>query len=197
MNRLKFMGIIAIVGLLFMPAAVISAPAGPPGGLAVQIINTTPVMVSGEVALTNTVEDPLPVEGSLQVWQDLIPVHSSHSVFNFGGNFETVYTVPEGRRLVIEYLTFRTLLPPNENATVKVSTILNGEEADHWMGITEGTPYNTPVSTVADPSMNFLSKSVKLYADPCTDVVFYFYNYSNIGYPFIDFSISGYLESIN
>jgi len=65
MNRLKFMGIIAIVGLLFMPAAVISAPAGPPGGLAVQIINTTPVMVSGEVALTNTVEDPLPVEGSL------------------------------------------------------------------------------------------------------------------------------------
>lgn len=147
------------------------------------------------MTLNNGVDNPLPVEGLLQVWQDQIPVHKSFTCNSSCGNFQTVYTVPSGRRMVIEYLTFRTLLGLNEHATISVETTLNGEEARHWLGVTDATPWNSPGG--GELSMNFLSKSVKLYADPGTDVVFHYYSYAGIGYPFVDFSISGYLESIN
>jgi len=49
MKRLTILGIIACVGLVFAPAAVIGGPAGPPGGLDVNVVNPVPLPVTGAV----------------------------------------------------------------------------------------------------------------------------------------------------
>jgi hypothetical protein len=54
MKRLRILGIIACVGLLFAPAAVIGDPAGPPGGLDVNVVNPLPLPVGGDVNVANT-----------------------------------------------------------------------------------------------------------------------------------------------
>jgi hypothetical protein len=52
MKRLTILIIIAGLGLLFVPAAVLGAPEGPPNGLNVNIVNPLPVPVSGDVNAT-------------------------------------------------------------------------------------------------------------------------------------------------
>lgn len=56
MKRLTILGIIACVGLLFAPAAVIGDPAGPPGGLDVNVVNPVPLPVTGTIDATVTGE---------------------------------------------------------------------------------------------------------------------------------------------
>ena len=52
MKRLTILGIIACIGLLFAPAAVLGA--GPPGGLDVKIVDPLPLPVTGDVNATVT-----------------------------------------------------------------------------------------------------------------------------------------------
>jgi len=54
MKRLTILGIIACVGLLFAPAAVLGA--GPPGGLEVKVVDPLPLPVTGDVNATVTGE---------------------------------------------------------------------------------------------------------------------------------------------
>lgn len=81
MKKIKFASpLFLVLHLCCVP--VLTAAEGPPDGLRVNIVNTSPVVVSGEVVstiagevtLNNGVDNPLPVEGLLQVWQDQIPV---------------------------------------------------------------------------------------------------------------------------
>ena len=54
MKRLTILGIIACLGLLVSSATVISGPAGPPGGLDVNVVNPLPLPVGGDVNVANT-----------------------------------------------------------------------------------------------------------------------------------------------
>ena len=92
MKKLTILGVIVCVGLLFVPAIVISAPAGPPEGLDVQIVGQ-PVEVTGDVnvanepnvIIKNDTTNPVPVS----VQPDGFHVHVS-SVYRFAG-----YTVAQ------------------------------------------------------------------------------------------------------
>lgn len=63
MKRLTILGVVAFVGLIVVPATVIGDPAGPPGGLDVQIVNPLPLPVTGDVNIVNP--HPLPVTGNV------------------------------------------------------------------------------------------------------------------------------------
>ena len=54
MKRLTILGIIFCAGLFFVPAAVLGDPAGPPGGLDVNVVSPNPLPVSGNVNATVT-----------------------------------------------------------------------------------------------------------------------------------------------
>lgn len=62
MKKLLISGIIGCLVMLIAPAAVIGAPAGPPGGLDVTIVNPLPVPVTGNVNAT--------IQGDVEVIND-------------------------------------------------------------------------------------------------------------------------------
>jgi len=108
MKRLTILAIIACLGLLFAPAAVIGDPAGPPSGLDVKIVNPIPLPVTGEVDATvtgnvnvtntpnvNVVNDeahPIPVTVTPQNGGELVIIREG-------------YMVPEGKMLKIVDMT--------------------------------------------------------------------------------------------
>jgi len=92
MKRLTILGIIVCVGLLFAPAAVIGAPAGPPGGLDVNVVTAIePVYAYAGAFLDRSCP------------------------FN-----EEVYTVPDGKFLIIEDASGRINSYSTPNAILPV-----------------------------------------------------------------------------
>ncbi len=71
MKRLTILGIIACVGLLFAPAAVIGA--GPPGGVDVKVTNT-PLPVTGDLNATVTGSVNVQNTPNVFVTNDAVPV---------------------------------------------------------------------------------------------------------------------------
>lgn len=53
MQRLKLLGIMACIGLLASPATAGTNEPGPPGGLAVNVVNPVPLPVTGDLTVTN------------------------------------------------------------------------------------------------------------------------------------------------
>jgi hypothetical protein len=96
MKRLAILGIIASLSLLFAPASVVGDPGGPPGGMDVNVVNTDPLPVTGDVnatviggvdvkntpnvTVTNNSENPVPVT----VKNDALTVEISNA-FGFIG----------------------------------------------------------------------------------------------------------------
>jgi hypothetical protein len=74
MQRITFLGVLLILAVLVSPTLVGSAPAGPPGGLDVNVVTAIEPVASGDDVLLNV---------------------------NCAGG-ETIYTVPDDKLLIIE-----------------------------------------------------------------------------------------------
>lgn len=169
MKRLTILGIIACAGLLVGSASVIGGPAGPPGGLEVNVINPVPLPVtvsgdvtgtiSGEVEVTN---DPLKVELDATHPREFInvPAQGAHA----GDEIEhvTLYVVPNDKIYVLE--TISLMLQISEPAKPRrtdvnqlyiplnyVSTFTNplGDDVSEYVGCEQVRAYFGPGSTVA------------------------------------------------
>ena len=108
MKRLTILGIIACLGLLVGSAAVIGKPAGPPGGLDVNVVSPDPLPVTGEVDanVTGDTANPVPVRIVSSIPKQ--PVILSESDTFSEGNVEVrveMFTVPAGKCLIVEYVT--------------------------------------------------------------------------------------------
>lgn len=156
MKRLTILGIIACVGLLFAPAAVIGDPAGPPGELDVNVVNEPTVKAKQEGNWSVTVETPI-LEA---VQARSVITHISPAVF--------VYEVPEGTRLVIEYVSFSMLSSqPLVVLQASITTIVEGNIVDHFINVPPIVNYGTTPDEYAKCGGGQVTK---IYADPGTEV---------------------------
>jgi len=112
----------------------------------------------------------------------------------------TIYTVPAGKRLVIEYASMHVCVLPGQAATLSIATIVDSQSAFHHLN---GTPPAAGPGTVAigcNPGVASsevaVGQQVKIYADGGTGVVATGSRNSTVGSASFQFTISGYLVSV-
>jgi hypothetical protein len=200
----------------------LAAGAGPEAGINVNVVNTpaNPVPVTGSVSVTgavtgtvtgtvgltpgtsvlidNTVGDPVRVRNVNDAIQ---PVQASSSCLTTAlGCLPTIYTVPAGKRLVIEYASMDLCVLPGQSATLSIATTVGGQAAFHYLN---GTPPAAAPGTISigcnspTPSSEVATgQQVKIYADAGTGVVVTGSRNSTVGSASFHFSISGYLVDV-
>ena len=125
MKELTILGITAFAALLFAPAAVISAPAGPPEGLDVNIVNPLPVPVTvdgqatitGDVNVVNTPDVNVTNTPTVTLQDDRVRVQGQANDSYLPGDpyWAAEYgPVETGKTLVVEYLNVSSTLKTAE-----------------------------------------------------------------------------------
>jgi len=179
---------------------------GPPT-VDVNIVNEGPIATTVEggtvsASVTGTVDvGNLPivqkVEGTVQVGNlpVLEPVNavvgghiqSTTEEGELFSDFETIYTVPGDRFLVIEYASARMGFGDRgEKVSWRILTRAGGNPASHYIGVVDNLD-----SDYGEDRKS--GKVVKLYADPGTDVTVHAHRAGGSGSIPITFSISGHL----
>ncbi len=135
----------------------------PPKGLNVNVLDT-PLAVEGEVSVTNL---PLPVEDVDQPARQAVSA-SQFIAFPSGlaaAEEEVLYSVPEGKRLVIEYISARVNTGGADNKRFVILLDL-------------GAGFNTatfitppPIPSSIGTNVHVFSEAVKLYSAMGADIV--------------------------
>jgi hypothetical protein len=215
------------VGAAVLLLVSVSAFAAPPDvkpspDTPVSVTNTTasPVPVTGSVSVTgsvtgtvtgtvglapgtsvmidSTVGDPVRVRNVNDAIQ---PVHASTSCLATTiGCLPTIYTVPAGKRLVIEYASMSVCILPGQSATLGVTTTTGGKTVTHFLN---GTPPAVGPGTFAIGCNGALPSSsvatgqqVKIYADAGSSVFLEADRSNTVGNAGFSISISGYLVDV-
>jgi hypothetical protein len=210
---------LAVLGTLGVPNFAVAA--GPDAGLNVNVVNTSahPVPVTGTVTVNgsvtgsvtgtvglapgtsvmidSTVGDPVRVRNVNDAIQ---PVQVSTTCLTSTlGCLPTIYNVPVGKRLVIEYASLGVCILPGQSATLNIATTTGGQSANHYLN---GTPAAAGPGTAAigcnSGASSFVAtgQQVKIYADAGTGVVVTGERNSTVGSANFHFSISGYLVDV-
>ena len=108
------------------------------------------------------------------------------------GCFLTIYTVPAGKRLVIEYASMEANIPEGQITQLRVTTVAGGVPSGHRL------PLSAPSVTFGSGGGHLTSvgQQVRLYADPGTSVVVVSLRTSNVGTATFRFTISGHLVDV-
>lgn len=211
---------LAVLGTLGVPNFAVAA--GPDAGVNVNVVNTpaNPVPVTGTVTVNgsvtgsvtgtvgltpgtsvmidSTVGDPVRVRNVNDAIQ---PAQASTSCLATTiGCLPTIYTVPAGKRLVIEYASMRVCILPGQSATLGITTTTGGQRVTHYLN---GTPPAAGPGTFAigcnggSPSSEVATgHQVKLYADAGTSVFLEADRSNTVGNAAFSMSISGYLVDV-
>ena len=190
-----------LVPLAFLLAApAYAAPPGPPVTEPVDVIVTNPVV---QVEVSNA--NPVPVSG-LVTSADNPALQAVTLNFNaeilttkVGPNFltsDSVYTVPDGKRLVIEYIDASLYVTPSSN-TGKASFAVYGYDAvagfRHPLGIVSES-INCTLSQVcwylSTPLKIYFDAGMQIYAESVFDVTQAGYN------SFVRGTLNGYLVDL-
>ena len=155
----------------------------------VNVVNT-PLPVTGTVTVGNLGDSPLPVRDVDNPARQPVQARANCSVTIETGCLPTIYTVPAGKRLVIEYASMDANVPAGELAQLAIATRTGGETVEHAFPLTPPS-----VAFSAGRAAN-VGQQVRLYADPGTSVVVTG-SRSGFGSPasFI-FTISGHLVDV-
>ena len=156
MKKLAFFGIISFVGLLLASGSVIADPAGPPGGLDVNIINPLPVPVEGNV--TATIPEPLDVNVvNVPTVQPSVPKQPYQEQFADGYSGDSsswraeTDQVPPGKRLTVEFLSIYYVLTESTEVNVCRAWVLSQPGCDVNLPDKLLYQYNLPVSFALRP----------------------------------------------
>lgn len=214
--------LIALAVLSTLGVTNLATAAGPDAGVNVNVVNTpaNPVPVTGSVSVTGAVTGTVtgtvgltpgtsvlvgnPVTNPVRVRNvnDAIqPVQAQAScLITTLGCLPTIYTVPAGKRLVIEYASMRVCILPGQSATLSIATQVGDQAVFHYLN---GTPPAAGPGTFAIGCNSSLPSSevavgeqVKIYADAGTTVVLTGSRNSTTGSASFQFSISGYLVDV-
>jgi hypothetical protein len=173
------------VRVLSAPLQVVT-PTGVPPSVSPQVITTQPP--SSNVTVLNV---PLPVETQTAA---RIPIQMQGSNSScVSSECSVQFTVPTGKRLVVEYLAATTRILPagasGASASILLLTKFRGQSQEIHVGLTEN---NGPGLN----SYDVLGEIVKLYAAPDTDVICKMVvpNFENIA--FFNCSVIGFLEDV-
>jgi hypothetical protein len=114
-----------------------------------------PITVDGNVL--NDADHPVPV---------ILPAPVQGSITGVSTKLGTVYTVPEGKRLAIGFVSISGTKEPNQDRlTFQVKTTLASTEVTHSIIRLSSSDFNSNDGFA-------VSKTVQLFADPNTEVVF-------------------------
>ena len=103
------------------------------------------------------------------------------------------YTVPAGKRLVIEYISVEVdNIAVGDSVDVSVYTTVGTEGVRHYLGVAEPI-VRSKIDNFSNPYRS-VSRQVKIYADPETPVSLHANRLSRDGETLVRFSFSGYLE---
>jgi hypothetical protein len=173
------------VSVLSAPLQV-ATPTGVPPSVSPQVITTQPTSIN-----TTVLNDPLPVETQTAA---RIPIQMQGTDTScISSECSVQFTVPTGKRLVVEYLAALTQILPAGSSGVSASILLltkfRGQSQTIHVGLTEN---NGP----GPNSYDVLGEVVKLYAAPDTDVICKMVvpNFENIA--FFNCSVIGFLEDV-
>ena len=170
--------LIAFAGLSLLVAAV--AFVTPPTGRGQK---PSPVPPAQSVTVVNTESQPVPVTGTVNIGNlggEPLPVRdvdnparaAFQQTINVGDLQTGTITVPEGKRLVIEFISASFDASPGtcKSTDVQVSTILNGQSA-------ASRHHLIPISAFEAPSVNsfVISQETQIYADSVAPVTFSFF----------------------
>jgi hypothetical protein len=199
---------LAFLGAL-MPSPQAEAQNPNPGSAPVNIVSPLPLPVqitgspsiSGTVLVGNPVSNPVRVR---DVNDGAQPVHASLSCSIPGGSIigctGTLYTVPSGKRLVIEYASLQaTCILPGQSASLRIGTSLGGVGVGH---VISQAPAATSASGAfgcnnpAGSSRTAGGQHVRIYADPLTSVSGEVLRETNFGTAQFTYAISGYLVDV-
>jgi hypothetical protein len=195
MNRFKnhvivaaVFSVLAIIGSIMNSHQ--AAAQGPPGGMSVNIVNPLPVPVTGSITstvtgtvglasgttvglasgasvrLNNTVTDPVRVRNVNDAIQPFQTGAGCSEVIGQTGCNVDVFTVPAGKRAVIEYFSGVARIDAGQVALLDVTMVTAGFPIDQFLALT--TPaviFPSPVG----PSTTW-GQQVRWYADPGTIV---------------------------
>jgi hypothetical protein len=129
-----------------------------------------------DVVVTNTPANPVPVrnvdEGSRQPFQRPFSVNLAPTE-SFG---EATFTVPAGKRIVVEYASLRASLPPGQTVFVNIVTTTAGQSAFHPVLISDQGMYGVLHLVGA-------SHQTRIYADPGTTITVQFGRDPSAGAP--------------
>ncbi len=87
------------------------------------------------------------------------------------GTGRSLITVPAGKRLVIEYISARALLQPNQRPRLRILSQIGGHSIDHFIPFTQLTLLP---DALFDNVRMIAGEPLQLYADPGTPVEAFF-----------------------
>ena len=129
-----------------------------------------------DVVVTNTAASPALVrnvdEGSRQPFQRPFAVNLAPTE-SFG---EATFTVPAGKRIVVEYASLRASLPPGQTVFVNIATTTAGQSAFHPVVVSDQGMYGVLHLVGA-------SQQTRIYADPGTTIIVQFGRDPSAGAP--------------
>jgi hypothetical protein len=109
---------------------------------------------------------------------------------NVIGCLPLIYTVPAGKRLVIEFASMDASLPVGQAAQLAIQTTVGGETVTHHL------PLTPPAVSFQGQGAAASGQQVRLYADAGTGVTVDGTRNIATGTAFFNFSISGYLVDV-
>ncbi len=221
-------GVVAAALLVLVPviAALMNsrqaAAQGPPNGMGVQILGPLPVPVTGSLGVTgpvsatvtgtvglatgasvfvnNPVGNPVRVRDVNDAQQ---PVQANADCTSAAGTIGcgiNLYTVPQGKRLVIEYASVSTCSLPGQIAVMSLLTTVGGSTTSHFVPSTPPAP--SPGSNaigcngVTPSSISSFGQQLRIYADPSSTIGVEVDRDSNVGNASYTVTMSGYLVDV-
>jgi hypothetical protein len=183
-------GLLALVGAISVltprsgfgqKASTQPTPIPPP--VNVNVVNT-PLPVTGTISVGNLGDSPLPVRDVDNPARQPVSATANCSE-STGTNCEaTIYSVPAGKRLVIEYVSFQARVPFGQVA---------------YMSITGGPyfPFSQPAVSFPGANVVRFAEQVRLYSEPGTTLVVQGERTgSGLSSTNFSFFISGYLVDV-
>jgi hypothetical protein len=143
----------------------------------------------------NVVNTPLPVEITNTPATEPVQ-HKCVCVITSGTAIATdTVAVPSGRRLVIEFVSVRTILPTGQTPEVQIFTGTGGlPSGTTSMGHSIALPV-TPIPSGAS-DVYHASQPVRLYADPGSDVTIHVARFQTTGTATFEVTFSGHLVTL-
>lgn len=145
--------VLTTIGVVVLVLGLILTPAGP--ALADQM---RPMLTK----IVNTSAEPVPVK-DVEGASARQPVADGQRLVGLNQEHHTLLTVPDGKRLVIEFITVTCAVGSHLRPSANIFLTSDGEGNQHQIAL-------TPVKTVGGVSTFQASHMVRLYADPGTPV---------------------------
>ena len=191
-SLLAFVGILGLIVVIALmtptPGRGQGSSGNAPPAQNVNVVNTPSVNVVNSASSPALVRDVgVPVRTPVQ-----IPVN----VFmQFGETalLRDVYTVPEGKRLVIEHVSLLTdTLGPGNAVRGSLSTLFQGESSSHHFDVRAQTPVAGPLFVVNHPMLAFADPGTRVQMEASIEQAV---GSGSGGFSAFRGTLSGYLEN--